>query len=311
MRRDGERGIILIAVLLAVAIMSVMVVAASTLTRAGIGNERLEQRRLASHFALRSALEQAKLEILKATPDERLVFSGQERAVDLGKGITATVTLRDAAGYADLNRADPTLIEAVARYNGLGAVKSKNLADTVTTMRKAADPDYAAHAAMQKAQQAQNAQPAQPAGQKPAGPAQAQLQPIVFLALDQLPALLGLTEEEARQMADGFTVYNPTAAVNPLAAPDQVLAAVPGITQRDRADIAAARKSAAGSKDLRLKQVIDRANGLLAIASPSVFIIEVRIDGGDGVLQGSRARAVVRLEPNGALPFGTLALEED
>ena len=134
---------------------------------------------------------------------------------------------------------------------------------------------------------------------------------IVFLALDQLPALLGLTEEEARQMADGFTVYNPTAAVNPLAAPDQVLAAVPGITQRDRADIAAARKSAAGSKDLRLKQVIDRANGLLAIASPSVFIIEVRIDGGDGVLQGSRARAVVRLEPNGALPFGTLALEED
>ena len=59
-RSRAERGVILIAVLLAVAIMSVMVVAAAALTRSGVGNEQLEQRRLASHLALRSGQEAAK-----------------------------------------------------------------------------------------------------------------------------------------------------------------------------------------------------------------------------------------------------------
>src|SRR6476620_1707220 len=94
--RRGQRGIILIAVLLAVAIMSLMVVAAASLTRAGIGNEDLEQRRLASHLALRSGLEAAKALILATPEDQRLFLSGAEMPVDLGNGLSATVTLRDA-----------------------------------------------------------------------------------------------------------------------------------------------------------------------------------------------------------------------
>ena len=43
-----DRGVVLVAVLFAVAIMSVMVVAASALTRSGIAGHELEQRRLAT-----------------------------------------------------------------------------------------------------------------------------------------------------------------------------------------------------------------------------------------------------------------------
>ena len=69
----AERGIILIAVLLAVAIMAVMVVATAALTRSGISSEELEQRRLASRLALRSGVEAGKALIL-ATPEDRRVY---------------------------------------------------------------------------------------------------------------------------------------------------------------------------------------------------------------------------------------------
>ena len=66
-----QRGIILVAVLLAVAIMSVMVVAVTTLTRSGISAERLEERLLASRLALRSGIEVAKALIAATPPAER------------------------------------------------------------------------------------------------------------------------------------------------------------------------------------------------------------------------------------------------
>ena len=93
----AERGIILIAVLLAVAIMAVMVVATAALTRSGISSEELEQRRLASHLALRSGVEAGKALILATPEDRRVYLDGDETAVDLGGGVSATVRLRDAA----------------------------------------------------------------------------------------------------------------------------------------------------------------------------------------------------------------------
>lgn len=307
----AERGIILIAVLLAVAIMAVMVVATAALTRAGIGSEELEQRRLASHLALRSGVEAAKALILATPEDRRMYLDGDETAVDLGGGVTATVKLRDAAGFVDLNRSDPKLIEAVARFSGLGREAAEGLADRITQLRKDAAPEPAG-TPPQKAPAPPGAASGASGAAAPAGttPPKPPVAPIIFLAVDQLPGLLDLPQEEAGALGAGLTVFNPTGEINPLAAPEQVLQAIPGLSERDISDIAMARKTAIGANDNRLQQLTQRLPGMLTLRQPSVFVVDVKIDAGPGVLPGSSAQAVVRLLPQGQMPFGTLALEE-
>jgi type II secretory pathway component PulK len=313
-RHRGERGIILIAVLLAVAIMAVMVVAAAALTRAGIGNEQLEQRRLASHLALRSGLESAKALILATPEDKRIALAGGDASVDLGNGVTATVRLQDAGGYVDLNRSDPKLIEAVARFSGLGKA-AEGLAEKIAKMRKDAEPRQTANGTPPSPPQP-GKPPAAPGG-KPASPgaggapAKQPPVPILFLAVDQLPAMLGISPEDAQALGAGLTVYNPTGQINPLAAPDQVLQSIPGLTGNDISEIATARKMGTGTADPRLQQLIQRLPGVLSLAPPRVFMVDVKLDGGAGILPGSAVRAVVRLTPEGQMPFGTLALEEE
>jgi general secretion pathway protein K len=310
----AERGIILIAVLLAVAIMAVMVVATAALTRAGIGNEELEQRRLVSHLAIRSGVEAAKALILATPEDRRMYLDGDETVVDLGGGVSATVRLRDAAGFVDLNRSDPKLIEAVARFSGLGRDAADGLADRITQLRKEAAPEPAG-TPPQKAPASPGAAPGAPpvaASGAPVGGGASKppVVPIIFLAVDQLPGMLDIPAEEAVALGAGLTVYNPTGEINPLAAPEQVLQAIPGLSERDISDIAMARKTAIGANDSRLQQLTQRLPGMLTLRQPSVFVVDVKLDAGPGVLPGSSAQAVVRLMPQGQMPFGTLALEE-
>jgi len=326
--RRRQRGIILVAVLLAVAIMAVMVVATAALTRSGIGGEDLEQRRLASHLALRSAIEAAKSLILSTPEDKRLLLDGRGMAVDLGNGVSATVSLRDAAGLADLNRSDPALIESVARFSGLGKRAADGLAEKITRLRSDAMPPDAGGTTQQPPGQpqppgqqppGQQPPPGQPGppGQSNSGGANATDMakpppppPIIFLSVDQMPELLDIEVDDALPLNEALTVYNPTGEINPFAAPDQVLQAIPGISERDISDIAMAKKSGKGAADLRLQQLTQRLPGMLTVKEPTVFMVEVTLGRGGNVLPGSAASAVVRLLPQGPAPFGTLALEE-
>ena len=135
--------------------------------------------------------------------------------------------------------------------------------------------------------------------------------PIIFLSVEQVPSILDIPAEDAEALGVGLTVYNPTGAINPLAAPEQVLQAIPGVTEQDIADVAMARKAGTGAKDARLQQLMQRLQGVLTVAPPSVFMVTVKLDTGKDVLPGSSASAVVRLLKDGDVPFGTLALEED
>ena len=72
-----------------------------------------------------------------------------------------------------------------------------------------------------------------------------------------------------------------------------------------------ARKMGKGTTDLRLQQLIQRLPGLLSLTPPRVFMVDVKLEGGPGILPGGAAHAVVRLVPEGQMPFGTLALQEE
>ena len=298
MKGAGNRGIVLVAVLLAVAIMSVMVVALTSLTRAGIDSQRLEARLLATHFALRSGLEAAKALILATPAEQRAFFNGEAVALDLGGGITAEVTVRDAAGLADLNRSGMPLIAAVlqARFPEQGG----ELAARISAWRKPA----AAEAAQRPRppRQTPDTAPGDPAERKEAA---ADL-PVIFQSVDQLQALI--EAEGAAEGASAFTVFSPHGLINPLAAPDDVLQVLPGYSRQVSAAVDGARKVRKWKSDQRLTRVLEQLKGVAAVEDPSVFVIGVRLSGGPGVIAGSRASAVVQAAEKGGLPFRTLAV---
>lgn len=297
MKGAGQRGIVLVAVLLMVALMSVMVVAATSLTRAGIADQRLEQRLVATRFALRSGLEGAKAVIVSTPPDLRVFFDGSPLMLELGGGLVAEVTIRDAAGLADLNRSELPLVEAVLA-SALGPREAQALSARIAEWRK---------------QAAEEAKPSDGAGQPPPQPAPAANKdgqkppaPVVFQAVEQL---LAMTENDGADMLEGHvTVFNPKGLVNPLAAPDDVLLAVPGATPRDLAAIDAARKIRAWKTDQGLQQILERQKSFLAVEEPTVFMVGIRLVEGDTVITGSKAAAVVMAVDDGPLPFRTLSV---
>lgn len=319
MTRRGERGIVLVAVLLAVAIMSVMVVAVTTLTRSGISSERLEERLLASRLALRSGLEGAKA-LIAATPmAQRALFDGTPMEMDLGQGIRVQLIIRDAAGLADINRADMKLLSAVLSST-LKADMAEGLSVQIEDMRKKAEEKPADQP---EAKQPGPGEP--PAGGQAAPPTGIRQMedstgaagekpkplPAVFLSLDQM---LGLAPTEAvddkavQALSASLTVFNPTARVNPLAAPPSLLGVIPGLTPQDIAAIDEARKNRAWKENGRFVQILERLKPFLAVEDPSVFMIGVRLIDGPGVIAQSSAGAVVQLLEGGPLPFRTLSV---
>lgn len=313
MSRQGERGVVLVAVLLAVAIMSVLVVAVTALTRSDIAGQRLEERLFATRLALRSGLETAKALIAATPPEQRAFFDGTPVELDLGQGIRAEITIRDAAGLADLNQSDIQLVSAI--LNGsLKPALAKSVISRIEELRKAAEdaapqvkpaPPQGAKAPPQK-DQAPLA-PTLPGEQPAAKPAA----PVVFLSTDQLMDLLPeevAGDAAAQALGESFTVVSPKGLVNPFAAPRAVLAAIPGLTPRDIATIDAARKNRAWKSDSAVRQILERLKTFVAVEEPSVFMIGVRLTDGTGIIARSRAGAAVQALKEGPLPFRTLAV---
>lgn len=322
MKRAGERGIVLLAVLLAVAIMSVMVVAVTTLTRAGISGQRLEDRLLASRIALHSGLEAGKALIAATPAEQRVLFDGTPVEMDLGQGIRAQVMIRDVAGFADVNRADMKLLAAILG-SALKPEVAKNLTALIEEMRKkAAGPgeDQAkGNPPMPEdpAPEGQQKPPPSPgvSAEPPANPADPEGKPkplpVVFLTVDQALGMVpadAVTDTEAQSLSASLTVFNPTPRVNPFAAPKALLQAVPGLTPQDIAAIDEARKNRALKGNARIEQILERLKPYLTTEEPSVFMIGVRLIEGPGIIAQSSAGAIVQPLEGGPLPFRTLSV---
>ena len=295
MSERQDRGVVLVAVLFTVAIMSVMVVAASALTRSGIADHELEQRRLATRLALRSGLESAKALIVATPPAQRAFFEGAPAAMDLGGGILAEVTIRDAAGLPDLNKSELPVIEAVLR-DGIDAAEAAGLSARIGEWRREASERAKAQAP---------SAPASPASDS-ANRQDEQPDPLIFLSVDQLAAMLA--PASAERLSGRFTVFSPAGLVNPLAASEDVLLAIPGFTRGDLATVLAVRKGRPANPEGQLQPMLARLKPFIALQDPTVFVIGVRLQAGPGIIAQSMAGAVVQAVEQGPLPFRTLAV---
>ena len=290
MTRGNQRGMVLVAVLFAVAIMSVVVVAITMLARSGIASQSLEARRLSTELALRSGLEAGKAAIVAIEAPKRIFLDATPVRLELGDGLVAEVRIRDAAGLADLNRTGLPLLEAILN-DSLPAAQASRLMAEVASRRSAAE---------EKAKAAAAPPAARSEGETPAPPPA----PVVFVAVDQLLAMA--TPTAAPELAARLTLFNPAGLINPLAAPGEVLSAVPGITPADLADVEAARRTRAPGGGQRLSQLVERLKPFLTLKEPTVFVVEVRLREGPGIIANSSMSAVVQLAEKGPMAFRTL-----
>lgn len=132
--------------------------------------------------------------------------------------------------------------------------------------------------------------------------------PIIFQAVEQLLAMTD--SEEAQPLAAYLTVFNPTGQLNPLAAPEEILAAVPGMTGADLRLIKDVRKSRAWQADLGFKGLLERLKPFLAVGPPSVFMVEVEVQDGLGLICQSHAGATIQLTVDRPQPFRTRRISD-
>lgn len=236
-RRDENGGYILVAVLGVMVILTGFLAAGSMLVRSALDTARVGDADTAAAGLTRAGLELAayQLFVVKAAPDavdgRRLRFAG---------GTIATRVV-DEAGKADLNESDSKLLTAVFRGAGLddGAARAlmacvvdlrgpdRNTEDTAPPQPQQGTPDTVARP------------PDQATAQKP--------RPRGFQSVDQLRDCPDLTDEDYAAVAPLVTVYNLDGKINVLTASEEVLRALPGVSEAD-VEVLLARRGGADAK---------------------------------------------------------------
>jgi general secretion pathway protein K len=218
-----ERGIALVMVIWALALLSLM--AASFLSEA-----RVELRRAANlrERAEAEAIAEAGISLALA----RLVAehggtAPQSWTERVAEGNVA-ITLTDERGKIDLNAADPALLASLFETAGVNEPAAKALAAAVADFR---DADRAT--ATDGAEDA--SYPANSGGAKDAP----------FESADELLQVSGMTPELFDRLAPLVTTHSAVPTIDPLLAPEGVLRAIPHIDAAELARFIAVRKKVA------------------------------------------------------------------
>jgi general secretion pathway protein K len=218
-----ERGIALVMVIWALALLSLM--AASFLSEARVELRRaVNLRERAEAEALAEAGINLALARLVAESGGTAPQSWTER---VGGG-TVTITLTDERGKIDLNGAEPALIASLFEAVGAGEPAAKALSAAIADFR---DADRAT--ATDGAEDA--AYPAGSGGAKDAP----------FETADELMQVRGMTPDLFDRVAPLVTIHSALPTIDPLLAPEGVLRAIPHIDQAELARFLAVRKKTA------------------------------------------------------------------
>ncbi|MBE7220313.1 MAG: general secretion pathway protein GspK [Caulobacteraceae bacterium] len=238
-RRDRDGGYILVAVLGVMVILTGFLAAGSMVVRSALDTVRVGDADTASLGLTRAGLELAayQLFVVKAAPDavdgRRLRFAG---------GTIATRVV-DEAGKADLNESDSKLLTSVFRTAGMDDGAARALMACVVDLR---GPDRNTEDAAQPPQQPQQGAP-DSVTQPPSNTTTQKPRPRGFQSVDQLRECPDLTVEDYSAVAPLVTVYNLDGKINVLTASEEVLRAMPGVSEAD-VEVLLARRGGADAK---------------------------------------------------------------
>lgn len=264
--RSGEQGIALLLVIWALALISAIAVA---VTADGRSVRRVAQN--LEHAAKERALVEGGIrwgvaQLLDGHPDRRIPVDGRPQVIVIGT-VKVEVAIEAETGKLDINTSPPVLLENLLVQSGAPPAEARRVVAAVEAHRGAG--------------QAEPGRPRQPA----------------FLETLDLRRVTGLDEELYRQILPAITVYSGTARLDAAVAPQQLLLAVPGLTERQVAALVQNRQQNSGAT---VQLIAGTAATYLGPSRPTIFRIRSVISGAD---RGTSGSAIVEVTGRAQAPF--------
>lgn len=286
--RDRERGMVLFAVLWAIAFCSVLVMATSMTFRSLAGIVAIDRDRVQADALLSAGLEVA-AGMSAAVKDAPLTARSTVVALPTGE---VRVSVGDETGRIDIGRAPADVLAALLRHVGADDDEADALAKSIVKLR---DQDHASS----PADGAQRQRPA--ADKKPEQPAASQVQ-SPFTDIRQLAAVPGMRPEWITAMAPLVTVYGGE-AVNPLTAPVAVIRALPFFEEARIESFLAMRETPLVDGE-RLGFLLGRTQRYLKVQQRSVISVVLTARTTDGY--SAKAKAFIVLLKADKQPYRVL-----
>jgi len=225
--RRAQRGVALVLVLWAVALMGVLLGSFALIAR----TENLESRHVfdsvTARYDAQAGLERAVYELRNADPQQRWIGDGRPYEFDF-EGAHVTVELTDESGKVDINVADPVTLTSLFVSVGVELEQAQALADAIIDWR---DPDDLPQ------QQGAEKNEYQSAG-LPYAPRNAPFQTV-----SEVQQVFGMDYELYRRIEPAITIYGGSGAPNPAYAPFEALRVLPNMTDDFARQIIALRQS--------------------------------------------------------------------
>jgi len=277
---DRRRGIVLVAVLWSIALLSSLAMAASVSFRGFAGIVAVGRDRVQGEALLTAGLEVA-AGIVASAGDRAL--ENVESTITLSTG-TVRVRLSDEGGRIDLGKAPVEVLAAMLRTIGAPTQQADIVAQSIVQWRRR-DTMGRAIAGASSGNDGEKVQLDHP-----------------FADVQELGRIPGVTPKWIAAMRPLVTVYG-TETINPLTAPAGVIAAMPGVDRERLATFLATRRQFPTDAE-RMSSVLGSAQRFLAAKRQQVVSLELVATLPDGY--ATAARAVVAVLPQDSQPYRVL-----
>lgn len=250
--RSRERGLALLIVLWVIVAAALIVSSFSVTVRSSIGFVASEVKLSRLEALLDGGVEIAAARIIDENARQRWRPNGRSHTVRF-EDIELTISIRDANGLVDLNKADKELLHRLLRQFTDSEQRAVLLRDRILEARDAGKgkPDDLK------------------ADDRPRPPPS-----VPFIDVGQLRSVEGMTPEIFRRLMPFVTVYSSDGRIAPWAAPDEVLLSIPNMT---RGDIGRLRDAQGSRKAMEaaLGSMSERVGSFVVDEPGPAFIVAV------------------------------------
>jgi general secretion pathway protein K len=285
-RRNRQRGMVLLAVLWAIAFCSVLAMAAAATFRSLAGIVAIDRDRVQADALLNAGLEVA-AGIASRLNDAPLAARSTVVTLPTGKVL---LTISDESGRIDIGKAPAEVLASLLRHAGAENSDADTLSKRIVALRdtdRAPSPDGTPV----------RPEPANAAGQQ----SRSQAQP--FTDVWQLAGVPGMRPEWMAALAPLTTVFG-SEAVNPLTAPVEVIRALPYFEETRLDGFLEMRRAPLADGD-RVALLLGRTQQYLKVQRKQVVSVELVASTTGGYSVG--ARICIVLLPEDKQPYRVLA----
>ena len=277
-RSEPRRGMVLVTVLWSISLLSALAMAASVTFRGFAGVMAVERDQVQAEALLTAGLETA-AGIVQTSSKSAL--AEVETTATLGTG-AVRARVNDEGGRIDIGKAPLEVLASMFRSVGASEAAARIVAQRIVDRRSgnASRPDGAGR-------------PSNEAPQMPSTP---------FADIAQLVSIQGMEPNWIAAIAPLTTVFGDQ-TVNPLTAPADVIAALPGVDAQRVAAFLNARRSSPLDAD-RLVRILGPAQQYLAVKPQRVASVDLAAELANGY--ATTAHAVIVVLPQDSQPYRVL-----